>query len=73
MSAGALKGIGIGCFVVCAILLFVAWDRYHDNANKVEASRVDHIGAIRANQSSDGKEDRELAELVSAHRRHCTK
>jgi hypothetical protein len=36
MSPGALKGIGIGCFVVCAILLFVAWERYQDNANKVE-------------------------------------
>jgi hypothetical protein len=37
MSPGALKGVGIGCFVVCAILLFVAWERYQDNANKVEA------------------------------------
>jgi phage-related minor tail protein len=38
MSPGALKGIGIGCFVLCAILLFVAWERYQDNANKVEAA-----------------------------------
>ncbi len=37
MSPGAWKGVGIGCFVVCAILLFVAWERYQDNANKVEA------------------------------------
>ena len=37
MSPSALKGVGIGCFVVCAILLFVGWDRYQDNANKVEA------------------------------------
>jgi hypothetical protein len=37
MSPGALKGVGIGCFVVCLILLFVAWERYQDNANKVEA------------------------------------
>ncbi len=37
MSPVALKGIGIGCFVVCAILLFVAWDRYQDNANQVDA------------------------------------
>jgi len=33
-----LKGIGIGCFVLCAILLFVAWERYQDNASKVEAA-----------------------------------
>src|SRR5438132_8554488 len=38
MSPSALKGIGIGCFVLCAILLFVAWERYQDNANKVEAA-----------------------------------
>ena len=37
MSPVAMKGIGIGCFVVCAILLFVAWDRYQDNANQVDA------------------------------------
>jgi hypothetical protein len=36
MSPGSLKGVGIGCFVVCAILLFVAWERYQDNASKVE-------------------------------------
>ena len=38
MSPAVLKGVGIGCFVACAILLFVAWDRYQDNANKVEAA-----------------------------------
>jgi hypothetical protein len=38
MSPAVLKGISIGCFVVCAILLFVAWERYQDNANKVEAT-----------------------------------
>jgi len=38
MSPVALKGIGIGCFVVCAILLFVAWERYNDNANRVAAA-----------------------------------
>ena len=32
MSPAALKGIGIGCFVLCVILLFVAWERYQDNA-----------------------------------------
>ena len=37
MSPSALKGVGIGCFVVCAILLFVAWERYQDNAKKFEA------------------------------------
>jgi hypothetical protein len=31
-----LKGIGIGCFVLCAILLVVAWERYQDYARKVE-------------------------------------
>lgn len=38
MSPGALKGIGIGCFVLCAILLFVAWERYDNNAKAVEAA-----------------------------------
>jgi hypothetical protein len=37
MSPGLWKSIGIGCFVACLILFFVAWDRYRDNANKVEA------------------------------------
>jgi len=36
LSPGALKGIGIGCFVLCGILLFVAWERYQDYARKVE-------------------------------------
>ena len=38
MSPSILKGIGIGCFVLVAILLFVAWERYQDNASKVEAA-----------------------------------
>ena len=38
MSPGALKWIGIGFFVLCAILLFVAGERYQDNAKKVEAA-----------------------------------
>ena len=38
MSSGTLKGIGIGCFVLCAILLFVAWERYNSNAQAVEAA-----------------------------------
>ena len=38
MSPEALKGVGVGCFVACAILLVVAWDRYQDNANQVEAA-----------------------------------
>jgi hypothetical protein len=38
MSPGALKGIGIVGLVLCAILLFVAWERYQDNAKKVEAA-----------------------------------
>lgn len=36
LSPGALMGIGIGCFVLCGILLFVAWERYQDYARKVE-------------------------------------
>jgi hypothetical protein len=38
MTPGMLKGIGIGCFVLCAILLFVAWERYDSNAKAVEAA-----------------------------------
>jgi hypothetical protein len=41
LCPGALKGIGIGCFVLCTIFLFVAWERYQDYARKVqEANRV---------------------------------
>ena len=32
------KPIGIGCFVICAIAVFVAWERYQDNANRVAAA-----------------------------------
>jgi hypothetical protein len=39
MSSSMLKAAGIGCFVVCAILLFVAWERYQDNVNQVEAAK----------------------------------
>ena len=38
MSPGVLKGAGIACLVVCAVLLFAAWERYQDNANKVGAA-----------------------------------
>jgi hypothetical protein len=38
MSPSVLKGIGIACFVLAAILLFVAWERYQDNASQVEAA-----------------------------------
>jgi hypothetical protein len=38
MSDLPLKPIGIGCFVVCAISMFVAWERYQDNANRVAAA-----------------------------------
>jgi hypothetical protein len=37
MSPAKLKGVGVGCLVVSAILLLVAWDRYQDNANKRDA------------------------------------
>jgi|GEM_PF-907886 len=38
MSPSILKGIGIGCFVLVAIRLFVAWERYQESASKVEAA-----------------------------------
>ncbi len=38
MSRTVLKNLGVGCFVACAILLCVAWDRYRDNADRVEAA-----------------------------------
>jgi hypothetical protein len=38
MSRSVLKNLGVGCFVACAILLCVAFDRYRDNANQVEAA-----------------------------------
>jgi hypothetical protein len=38
MSPGMSKAIGIACFILSAILLFVAWERYQDNASKVEAA-----------------------------------
>ena len=37
MSKKALKGTAIGCFALCAVLLFVAWERYNTNANNVQA------------------------------------
>jgi hypothetical protein len=37
MSQGTLNAISIDCFVLWAILLFVAWERYDNNAMKVEA------------------------------------
>jgi hypothetical protein len=38
MSQSATNAIGIGCFVVAAVLLFVAWERYQENARNVEAA-----------------------------------
>ncbi len=38
MLPTVLQGIGIACFVLMAILLFVAWECYQDNASKVEAA-----------------------------------
>ncbi len=37
MSSQTLKIAAIICFVVCGILLFVAWERYSTNANNVQA------------------------------------
>ena len=55
MSPVAMKGIGIGCFVVSAILLFVAWDRYNDNANQVAAANkmMGPLGGV-VNQMTGG-------------------
>ena len=38
MSRSMLKNLGVACFVACAILICVAFDRYRDNANQVEAA-----------------------------------
>ena len=37
MTANGLKVTGAVCFVVCAVLLFVAWERYEANARNVRA------------------------------------
>lgn len=37
MTAGNLKGIAIGCFVVAALLAFFGWYEYNENAKKVAA------------------------------------
>jgi hypothetical protein len=41
MSSGALRVIAIGCFVLCAILLFVARERHKRNAQAIDtANRI---------------------------------
>ena len=53
MSPAVLKGVGIGCFVACAILLFVAWDRYQDNANRGgSCKQTDRVVAARGHDGS---------------------
>ncbi len=37
MTPSSLKKIGIACFVLCGVLLFVAIERYRSNANNVAA------------------------------------
>jgi hypothetical protein len=37
MKPSTLKGIGIGCFVLGAFLLFLAFERYQANADNVAA------------------------------------
>ena len=37
MSPSTLKVIALICFVICAVLLFVAWERYQANAGNVAA------------------------------------
>ena len=37
MSPSTLKVIALICFVICAILLFMGWERYEANAGKVAA------------------------------------
>jgi hypothetical protein len=36
MKPNVLKGIGIGCFVLGAFLIFFAFERYQANANNIE-------------------------------------
>ncbi len=37
MSAATLKGVGVGCLVLAAVLFFAAWERYESNAANVRA------------------------------------
>jgi len=37
MNAGTLRGLGITCLVVAAVLFYIAWDRYSTNASNVRA------------------------------------
>ena len=37
MTPSTLKIIALICFVICAVLLFVAWERYEANAGNVRA------------------------------------
>lgn len=37
MPASTLKIISIACLVISGLLFFVAYERYQDNANKVQA------------------------------------
>ncbi len=39
MTPNILKGIGIGCFVLGAFLLFFAFERYQANADNVAAMK----------------------------------
>ena len=39
MKPNVLKGIGIGCFVLGAFLIFFAFERYQANANDVAAAK----------------------------------
>ncbi len=39
MTPNALKGTAIACFVACAVCLYVAYERYQDNAASVNAIR----------------------------------
>jgi len=39
MDAKMLKIVGVGCLVLCVVMLFVAWERYNTNAQNVRAMK----------------------------------
>jgi len=51
MSPGALKGVSVLCFILCAVCLFVAYERYQDNASKVQA--MNHMMGGRSSPLGD--------------------
>ncbi len=54
MTAGTLKGLGIGCFVIAAVLAFFGWYEYNENAKKVEAFNAMSNGLMGGNSPFGG-------------------